>query len=540
MFCSAPNRIHKSSHTELKLWPIILLAATVLWVIGVCYTRTSAGVTGSDPYAYVQMAMDLVRHGTFLHQFKLAPVAYDLGVAVWPTVHVGYHLPPPDQEMAASVWPPGASVLLAAGYLLAGEKGLMWTVPLIDLLALLVTGRMIYDLFVQRSPTERLWLSALTVFLLATSYHQIELTLVPMADVPAQFFSTLSVWASWRAARDDSWQWGVIAGFSLGATYFIRYTQVLMLIPCLGIAYWHSRSGRRNPWKWLAPAGIVAGLVALPSFWYHYSIFGSPLTPVSHRELEYFDWGNIFLTSKHIFGELFRTNEFLYVLPFLIYGTWILWQTARPVVWLWATWIGVLMVFHLPYAPLRLRDLLSIMPVLSGMTAVGIVGWTKLCALCKKRKKVVYVLLLLLPTFLLFMRSRVTFTLLTGCEFNTFGYLSATERNSFERLSQVVPPEGVIGCSLNSGAIDLYAHRLTFRPGYWTEPEFNAFWQAMTALRRPVYLLIDGEEMYAPLMWAQQRTSTTLIWRAEMPFFLRDGRSSSSLVTLWHLSPLEP
>ncbi|MBI3764439.1 MAG: hypothetical protein HY260_21580, partial [Chloroflexi bacterium] len=81
-----------------RLWPLALLVLTAIWAAATYFGRAAHGVTGSDPCAYAQMAVDLVQHGTLLHRFPLAPLAAELGIASWPTVHVGYHLPAPGES----------------------------------------------------------------------------------------------------------------------------------------------------------------------------------------------------------------------------------------------------------------------------------------------------------------------------------------------------------------------------------------------------------------------------------------------------------
>ena len=44
-------------------------------MLNLLWGHAAAGVTGSDPFAYVQMALDLAQHGTALHRFPLAVFA---------------------------------------------------------------------------------------------------------------------------------------------------------------------------------------------------------------------------------------------------------------------------------------------------------------------------------------------------------------------------------------------------------------------------------------------------------------------------------
>ncbi len=109
------------------------------WAGWLYFHNAPAGVTGSDPYAYVQMAVDLAERGTLLHRFPLAQTVRALGLPLFPVVHVGYRLPGAD-NLAATVWPPGFSALLAGAYRLLGERGLYVLNPALGLAALAATA----------------------------------------------------------------------------------------------------------------------------------------------------------------------------------------------------------------------------------------------------------------------------------------------------------------------------------------------------------------------------------------------------------------
>ena len=90
-----------------KLWwaAALVAAGAAGLMLNLLWGYAAAGVTGSDPFAYVQMALDLAQHGTALHQFPLAVFAAGLGLPTLPATHVGYVLPNA-QGLAPTVWPP--------------------------------------------------------------------------------------------------------------------------------------------------------------------------------------------------------------------------------------------------------------------------------------------------------------------------------------------------------------------------------------------------------------------------------------------------
>ena len=77
---------------DRRLWQAAglgLAAMTGLWAAATYFALRASGVTGSDPYAYVQMAVDLARQGTLLHTFPLAPQIATWNLPTWPAVPVG-------------------------------------------------------------------------------------------------------------------------------------------------------------------------------------------------------------------------------------------------------------------------------------------------------------------------------------------------------------------------------------------------------------------------------------------------------------------
>jgi hypothetical protein len=561
-------------------------------MVATYFGRTSAGATGSDPYAYTQMAVDFAQHGSFLHPFPLVAMAYELGLAVWPTVHVGYHLPPAETLVAPTVWSPGAAFFLAIGYWLGGEAGLRLVTPTFGLGAVCLAGLLIHQLAayhlsfreihsftpnkrdrnksghwlstqqppplpgegwsgVCRAPFlggnglpdgyplhARRWLVVLTCLVLATSYRQVELTLVTMSDVPAQFWALLTLLASWQAARRSSPWWGALAGVALGMAFWVRYTQLLLVLPLLTLACCFGPSPRlRNTLRWLTPATVAALLAAAPSLWYHAVVFGSPWRLASYNELSLFALDNLIPVGRGILLELLRTNEFGYLIPFLWLGCWFTWRHERRL-WLFGlVWVASLTLLQLPYAPLRLRGVLSILPVLAAWSALGVVVWWQHWRRLEIKSRLVQAGLLALPILLLLLRMRLTLLLPLGREISTFGYLDMAMRQKLTSLTTIVPPDGVVGASLNSGAVELYAQRLTVRPAYWSEEEWAHFAQALAQAERPLYLLIDGSEMTDPLIWAQAYGQPEIVWRATLPYFSPDGVGAAHNVELWLIRP---
>src|SRR5439155_13229430 len=143
---------------------VLMSAAAVLailvaaWACGELIGHRAAGATGSDPYAYAQMAVDLVRTGTVLHRFDLLSVVLHPSLSLsWdPLVHIGYHLPVNEPGDAPTVWPVWAALPLALGYLVGGDQGLYWVNPLATFAAAAATGLLAWTLLESKTRPVRL------------------------------------------------------------------------------------------------------------------------------------------------------------------------------------------------------------------------------------------------------------------------------------------------------------------------------------------------------------------------------------------------
>ena len=510
------------------------------WAAWVYFQMAPGGVTGSDPYAYVQMAVDLAEHGTFQHYFPLAQIAFEYHLPVYPTLAVGYHVPAQPGGLSPSVWPPGFSILLAAAYRLFGEHGLYVTNPVLGLVALALAFGLTAEVWRERQTR---WLAAaLAAVWLATSVEQAGRLGVPLADVAAQVFTTSALWAAWRASdlpglntlRRSAW-WAA-AGLLFGLAYFTRYTQVLVAPAFLYLAL--TGRGDRKSWAVsLVAFGLAAGAVALASFGYHVSAFGQPLATGS-GELGHFQLAAIPGVVARVGGEMFAPGEWGWALPFMLIGGAGLWRFQRRAAWVFLLGFAPPLLFHLPYAFLKLRDLLWLFPVLALLAALGCAeGLVWLTRRGAAARGAAFFLALGLLAF------RWNLTVPLTHSFFTFGSLTAEQRQTLGRLAEATPPDAVIAVSLNSGAVELYAHRATVRPGAllqpglsWTPDEWMKFVEIVREEKRPLYLLADSVEMEAPLEAVQARYHTTEIAPPlYLPYYFPGGGSANQMVALYRV-----
>lgn len=467
------------------------------WYVATMAIHLSHGASGSDPFCYLQMAVDLAQRGTALHDFPLAALAREAHVAVWPTVHVGYH-PPVKGTLAPTVWPIGWPLILAPFYWLGGEVALLWAAPLCMLFSALLTWKLVCALWPSEDRGEAGLVGDLAALIALTSYEGLLRSLVPMADAAAQMLTVLTLLCLVLARRQGTLLWAALAGASWGLTYFVRHAQLPLGLAALP-AFWGA------PWPWrrrlgrLGAFSLAALACALPDLWYHQRVFGSPWASES-PEWFLLSWRNVRPVFLSLLRDGFlRREEFGYLLPFVLYGAWRQWRdpAERP----WAAIIGLgfgsVLLFHLFYGALRLRDLIPLFPILALWAGRGIEAlWERAAqsyaSPCTRRTLVLTLALMTLAA-----RTAGTLRAPWRPRLWTFGYVSAVERAGYERLRDVLPPNAVIGTGLNSGAVERYTGRPAVRPASWTNGEFARFWEALRARGRTLYLLDDGEEMEA-------------------------------------------
>jgi hypothetical protein len=237
---------------------------------------------------------------------------------------------------------------------------------------------------------------------------------------------------------------------------------------------------------------------------------------------------------------MFAPGEWGLALPFMVAGGVGLCRGCPRAAWALALGFAPPLLFHLPYAFLRLRDLLWLFPVwalLAGLGGAEVWAWLR------QRRPPMRALGFCLALGLLAWRWNLTLPLTHS--FYTFGSLTSEQRQTLSQLADRTPPEAVIAASLNSGAVELYAHRATVRPGAllqpgmaWTTEEWLSFVEAMRVEKRPLYLLADSVEMEAPLKAVQARYPVTeMASPLYLPYYYVGGGSDNQLVALYQIGP---
>jgi hypothetical protein len=525
----------------------LLIIVTIAWAAWAALTLRTHGVTGSDPYAYAQMGVDLATRGTVFHPFPLVEITYALDIPSYPITHVGYRIPTDAARESTTVWPPGYAVFTGLAYLVGGETGLYLITPLLNLIALGVVGWFTW-LIVSRVPPLTPALSplgrggaaavaALTVMLTATSYQQVEWQMIPMADIAAQIFSLLAIGLA-LTARGSKLK-AILSGLCIGIAFSIRYTQVL-IAPAAALAlllddreqitdYKQQISSRL--WSVLVCA-LAAAFAALTTLIYHHNAFGSWLTTGS-EELGNFSLTLLPQTLWRTLGELNHYREFGLLTPLIAIGLIAMWRQHRRALAVLAVYFVITFGFHVAYAYLRLRDILFLFPVISLLAALGTVElWRWVSAGVRDQGSGVSRLLattvICTLSFVFVLRAMETLALPVTRGFAAFGYLVREQRVSFDRLAELTPPDAVIGATLNSGAIDLHSGRQTFRPDTWTPEQLSAFTAELMRRGVPVFVVHDSNALNGSLMTLRATYLLEEVGRINIPYYQAIGGGSGN------------
>ena len=481
----------------LRRGALALLVITLSWSAVEYLRHRTAGASGSDPFCYVQMAVDFARHGTFAHHFPLTAQVTTWGLSPEPTLPVGYWLPA-GPDVAITCYPFGFPLLLAAGYALGG-KGALWLVtPLLALAAVGATwvlAQVLFDPF-DGEPRGRRWaVGAVAAWAVSTSYTQMRLAIVPMSDVPAQLFSTLTLALALAAERRQRVVLSALAGAALGAAYLVRHTSLALLAPLVVILAqsWPSWSEECGWWRRQLTLALAAALVTLPDLLYHQRWLGGFWRGENPEIGRQAGLANVWPSLTAFIEYLAHPGEFGWLLPLLLVGAYVLWRRRRAAFAVLAAWTLTLAAIYAPVHTTALfqngaRYLLPAFPALALTVGAGVVRFLE--ALARHgRSALIIALALLVAPFIL--RTPLHKPLLA--QYPTFGYLSPAQRAEFAALRATIPEGAVVVCGdADSGPLFWHTGRATLRPQGWTEQEFTRFLGHVAAQGIPLYLLDDG------------------------------------------------
>lgn len=511
-----------------------ILLAGMGWWLFFFGKHSSHGVSGSDPYCYLQMAHDLTKQGDLRHYFPLIEIAQKAEVPVWPLAPVGYH--PPINGWAATVWPAGWPFLMAPWYAIGGERLALWAAPC-WLLAAAAMTQLLAKKALEGLPSKALLAGLLAAGLWLTDFEALTRSLVPMADAATAALSAGMLAALLHARQRDDLRWSAVAGGLLALAYWVHHAQLplgLAALPAFLAVPWRNA---RKAQHFIAFGG-AALLGALPDLYYHTAIFGRPWATES---AEWFLISPRFIPktlTALLHNGFLRRDAFGYLWGLVGLGLVAQlghWQ-ERPRAWVLLTGLIGTLLFHLCYRAVRWRDLIGLFPILAVWASRGALylwRWANAGPSPNARRGLALGVLV----FAIASRTTVTLGLPWREQVLTFGYVTAAEREGLEQLGDLLPPQAVIGASLNAGAIMRYTGHDAVRPAVWQAEAFDRFVQALEREGRPLYLLVDGEEMATWLPTLAGRYDLSPQGILAVPLYGRGGQRLEGTAQLYRLFP---
>jgi len=389
---------------------------------------------------------------------------------------------------------------------------------------------------------------ALAVALTATSPETVDRLLVPMADAPAQLFTVATLLFALRASRrletgHPAWLDLILTGLSFAFAYWVRHTQLVLALPIALAVALGCRSGKRPARLAVGSLLLVFGVAlvaALPDVSYRWSVFGSPFatetTELPHMRLEY-----VGPMAIEVLRNALAAGEWGYLLPLALYGGIACirnhpWESA-----VIATAFGAVLLVHLTYRFLRLRDLISIFPLVNLAVAYGAAAaarWAQATAGIARRpiRLGTVFLPVVLMCWVILSLALSRWSMIDDLwkpGWASFGYMDPAERRAFGRLEELTPEDSVIAASLNAGAVSLYASRDAVRPyDGWDEEAWAVFVDAMRDDERPIYLLDDGARMAAFIEGIEADYELERVEALAVPLYEASGREDGWLYRL--------
>ena len=235
----------------------------------------------------------------------------------------------------------------------------------------------------------------------------------------------------------------------------------------------------------------------MADLWYHWRLSGAIWQPESPESF-LFSLAHIGRSAAAVLAEALRHNEWGLLWPLTLLGAWYLARRAPRVSAVLGLTVLALLAIHLPYGALRLRDLLSLFPLLALFTAWGAVAVLAQARAWAVRAVAGQIVAALAVAVLIFALAARTYPVLTSPwrpPHASFGYVTAAQRAAFAQVAALTEPNAVIGATLNSGALDLLSDRRSLHPADWTAGEWATVIKALQAQGRPVYLLDDGQAL---------------------------------------------
>ena len=269
-----------------------LILITVVVVGYLLLTHTTLYPTNSDSVGYIY-AGQLISAGNGPHQYD----AYNQSINPYFYLHSFRNVRSPNTTEITYGYPPGYSFLIAIFIILFQYTNIEFYVVAITAILSIIATYKLGKIF-----AEEKWVGIFALFIFISTNIFWEFSTSPWSEIPSLLFITSGIWfyiKSYQSLHTQKlkYTWALLAGFVLGYSFFIRFTNLLLIMPAIFIfELWFIN---KNIWveksRWLFWSILTASVLMVLGYnWY---FIGGPFHSIySTLELGAYPWSMFSLT----------------------------------------------------------------------------------------------------------------------------------------------------------------------------------------------------------------------------------------------------
>ena len=262
-----------------------LILITLIFVGYLLLAHTTLYPTNSDSVGYIFAGQQLGSNNG-PHQYD----AYNQSINPYFYLHAFRNINTNTTNITYG-YPPGFSFIIAIFIILFQYSNIkFYAVAILAILGTIATYKL-GEIF-----TEEKWVGVFAIFILISTNVFWEFSTSPWSEIPSLLFITGGIWLYIKSYQSLSTQkhkytWALLAGFVIGYSFFIRFTNLLLAMPSVFI--YEICYINKNIWieksRWLFWSILAASVMMVLGYnWYY---LGGPLHSIySTPELGAYPW----------------------------------------------------------------------------------------------------------------------------------------------------------------------------------------------------------------------------------------------------------
>jgi len=474
------KRLDLVSHLSLCLFLILFLNYSLEIL-----SKRSRAVTGCDPYAYLQGAVNMAKNGLFHTEIKepLVPLihqSYQKKPSLDRTKFLlsphGHYVYDFNKGLIYNVFPPGMSFFLLPFVKIGGPSLSFYVLPVLNLafviLFFYLASKFVHIFF-------GLCLSSFAFF----NIPVFENTVLIMSDLPSMLLLALSLFFIYLNFKTSRRFWFLAAGACSGFSLMVRYTNLLGFIPVLSLFL--ARFLKEQKWKsifkdflYFALPVFAFGIFPFAAYTFH--LFGKWLRlvyePLTQSQMHL---ANLLNGVSYYSNSLYRTFGPLGIaLAAFGLGNCLVHRRKR--------WPGLVCLltfssFFLFYSLNSLQAERYLIPAYPFLALFYSFGVRAAAEIFKKVKLIQFIFVAILTVYPL------------AYSLPKYSTGSLHEETISLSLKEKAGSQAAVFCDEMSGPIRLYAGLLTLRLFWTDEPTLRETLDILVHKNFNVYFFLDSE-----------------------------------------------